>query len=163
MKFARVIIVAALLTTALSVQADARRAPQPTAPTPAEIVAARQAAMGMAAVTLGSIKTAYDGGAAAKSQAFAARGLARWGAALPSMFADSTRATTPTRAKPEVWQDKVGYAAKAADFTAATAALLAAAQADDRVAMGTALASTGAACKACHDSFQAPPPPRPAG
>ena len=101
MKATRIIIAAALLTTAWSVQADARRAPQPTAPTPAEIVAARQAAMGMAAITLGSIKTAYDGGAAAKTQAFAARGLARWGAALPAMFADSTRTTTPTRAKPE--------------------------------------------------------------
>jgi cytochrome c556 len=79
---------------------------------------------------------------------------------MPALFAPSTRAVA-SRAKPEVWANQADFAAKAAAFAAASKALAAAAQADDKAAFTSALASTGASCKGCHDSYQVPPPPPP--
>ncbi|MFC0588344.1 cytochrome c [Novosphingobium aquiterrae] len=155
MKTARILIATGLALTGWA--ALAKPAPAPAAPKPADIVAAREAAMGMSATTLNALKSASTAGTPVKNLAFAARGLAKWGAALPAMFAPSTRAV-PSRAKPEVWGDSAGFTAKAKEFGAATEGLLAATQADDKTAFDAALARTGAACKGCHDSFQVPPP-----
>ncbi|PKB13307.1 cytochrome c556 [Novosphingobium kunmingense] len=129
----------------------------PASPTPAEIVAARQAGMAMSAATFTTIRTANAAGTPMKDLAFAAGALAKWGASMPALFHPSTRTVT-SRAKPEVWTDKPGFAARTAAFADATRALAAAAKADDKVAFAAALASTGAACKGCHDSYQVPPP-----
>lgn len=160
MNVARIALCGALLATGAAVYAktDAKAG----GPTPAEIVATRQAAMTMGATSLNALKNASAAGTPVKNLAFGARGLAKWGAALPATFAPSTRAV-PSRAKPEVWSDRAGFAAKAADFGRATEALLAAAQADDKDAFAAALATTGAACKGCHDSYQVPPPAPKAG
>ncbi len=161
MNTARWIGGAALLVAAWTAQA----APPRLAPTttPQELVAARQSAMAMSAVVLGAMKAASERGDAARTQAFAARGLAKWAAALPTMFPDSTRHLTGNRTKPETWRTKPDFAAKAAAFSVAAASLSAAAQADDKTAFAAALATTAGTCKACHDVYQVPPPPRPAG
>lgn len=161
MNTTRVIGGAALLLAAWAVQA----APPRLAPTtaPQELVTARQSAMAMSAVVLGAMKAATERGDAAKTQGFAARGFAKWAGALPTMFPESTRTLTGNRAKPEIWQNKPDFAAKAAAFSTAAASLSAAAQADDKAAFVAALATTAGACKACHDVYQVPPPPRPAG
>jgi cytochrome c556 len=155
MKVARILIIGAAALSGWA--AVARPAPAPAAPKPADIVAARQAAMNMGATSLNALKTASAAGTPVKNLAFGARGLAKWGAALPAMFAPSTRAVA-SRAKPEVWTDGAGFAGKAGEFGQATEALFAAAQGDDKDAFAAALARTGAACKGCHDSFQTPPP-----
>lgn len=156
MKTARLVALIAITGTAWAV--SAKPAPKPAAPSPQQVVAARQAAFSMSAAALAGIEGATKAGAPAKSQGFAARGLAKWAAAMPAMFAPNTRGITPSRAKPEVWTDKAGFAAKAAAYQDATKALAAAAQADDKDAFAAALASTGASCKGCHDTFQVPPP-----
>jgi cytochrome c556 len=79
------------------------------------------------------------------------------------MFPASTRNVPGTRAKPEIWTNRADFDAKAAAFTSATTALLNAAKADDKAAFTAAVESTVAACKACHDAYQVPPPPKPAG
>lgn len=155
MKIARILIVTGLAATSWA--ALAKPAAAPASPTPAEIVAARQAGMAMSAATFTTIRTASAAGTPLKDLAFAAGGLAKWGAAMPALFHPSTRAIT-SRAKPEVWTDKAGFAARTAAFADATRALAAAAKAEDKDAFAAALASTGAACKGCHDSFQVPPP-----
>lgn len=155
MKIARILIVTGLAATSWA--ALAKPAAAPASPTPAEIVAARQAGMAMSAATFTTIRTASAAGTPLKDLAFAAGGLAKWGAAMPALFHPSTRTIT-SRAKPEVWTDTAGFAARTAAFADATKALAAAAKAGDKDAFAAALASTGAACKGCHDSFQVPPP-----
>ncbi|MFN5084946.1 MAG: cytochrome c [Novosphingobium sp.] len=166
MKTARIIALAALATTAFAVQAQTKpKAAKPAAvaaPSPEEIVAARQAAMVMSVGATSAMRSAAANGTPVKNLAFVASGVAKWGAALPAMFAPST-AKVPTRAQAAIWTDPAGFAAKAKDFADATAALAAAAKADDKDAFTAALASTNASCKGCHDSFQAPPPAAKAG
>ena len=160
MKMARFVALAALGVTAFAVQA--KPAPAPAAPSAAQLVAARQAAMALSATSVNLLKGASANGMPLKSLAFSANGLAKWAAAMPALFADSTKGISP-RAKAEIWTNKADFTAKADAFTQATKALAAAAAAEDKDAFASALASVGGACKGCHDSYQAPPPAKPAG
>lgn len=167
MKIARIIALAAIATTGFALQAQTKPAKQTkpaavAAPSAEEIVAARQAAMVMSVGATSALRSAAASGTPVKNLAFVANGVAKWGTALPAMFAPST-AKAASRAKAEIWTDQAGFAAKAKDFADATAALAAAAKADDKEAFATALASTNAACKGCHEAFQAPPPAAKAG
>ena len=158
MKTARILIASGLAASAWAVYA--KPAPAPAAPKAQDIVAVRQAGMAMSAVTLNTLKSASANAASVKGLSFASGGLARWAASMPALFAPSTKAVA-SRARPEVWTNQADFAAKAAAFATATKALAAAAQADDKEAFTAALASTGASCKGCHDSYQVPPPPPP--
>ena len=155
MNYARIALAAALLASGYV--AYAKPAARPAAPSPQDLVTTRQAGMDMAASTLTLLKNANAGNAPLKTLIFPASGLAKFAGVMPTLFADSTK-TLPSRAKPNVWTDRAGFQAKAADFAGAAKALAAAAAADDKAAFDTALASVGASCKGCHDSFQAPPP-----
>jgi cytochrome c556 len=155
---ARIVLAGALLATGWAVYA--KPVAKPAAPTAAELVLARQAGMDMSAASLNLLKGSSANGTPLKALAFPAAGLAKWAQALPGLFADSTRGAA-SRALPAVWTSKADFAAKAKVFADATAALAAAAKADDKAAFDAALASTAAACKGCHDLYQAPPPPAP--
>lgn len=125
-----------------------------------DIVTTRQAGMGMMAATLTLIRNASNNGAPLKTLAFPAASMAKFAGVLPSLFAANSRGL-PSRARPTVWTDRAGFNAKAADFAAATKALAAAAAAEDKAAFDSALASVGASCKGCHDTYQLPPPAKP--
>ncbi len=149
--------IAALVAT---VTAEARTArPAPPAPaaaaSAAQLVTMRQAGMDMSAAVMGGIKGAVERGAPLKSQGFAARGLAKWAGSLAAGFAPSTAGAT-SRAKPEVWSDAAGFAARTATFKTAADQLAAAIAAEDRPAFDTALAAVNASCKGCHDGYQLP-------
>lgn len=131
-----------------------------TAPSPQDLVTTRQAGMDMAVSTLTLLKNASANGAPLKTLAFPASGLAKFAGVMPSLFSDNTKGV-PSRARPTVWTDRTGFKAKAADFATATKALAAAAAAEDKAAFDAALASVGASCKGCHDSYQLPPPAKP--
>jgi cytochrome c556 len=107
---------------------------------------------------MGNIKATIDGGGDPKSQAYAARGLARWARALPTMFPAGTAAVTPSRARPEIWANKGDFNAKAASFAAAATELAAAADSGDKEAFTAKWRATGATCGACHQLYQAPQP-----
>lgn len=128
---------------------------------PAQLVAARQAAFHMSGAAMGQMKAGIDRGAEPRSQAYAARGVMRWARALPAMFPESTRTVTPTRARPEIWAGKLDFEAKAAAYAESAAALAAAAESGDQAAFAARHAATAATCKACHDLYQVPLPPRP--
>jgi cytochrome c556 len=124
---------------------------------PAEIVAARGAAFQLSAATLGSMKRVIDADGDVKSQAFAARGLARWGRAMPALFPEVTRGLE-SRARPELWTGRADFTAKAAAFEAAATRLAEAAQAGDKAAFASQWQAVDASCSACHDLYRAPPP-----
>ncbi|MFO1254381.1 MAG: cytochrome c [Sphingomonadaceae bacterium] len=158
MNIARLVIAGSLLASGYA--AYAKPAAAPSGPSPQEVVAARQAGMDMAASTLILLKNASTNGAPLKSLAFPAGGMAKFAAVLPALFPESTKGL-PGRAKPGVWADRAGFEAKAAEFASAAKALAAAAAAEDKPAFDAALASTGMACKGCHDTYQVPPPAKP--
>ena len=112
--------------------------------------------MRMAAITLGAAgRVAADDTADPSQASFAAGGLAKFGKVLPIYFGPDTRNRPDTGALPQVWSDREGFAAAAADFADATQRLSTAADANDRAAFTDALASTRASCKACHDVYRA--------
>lgn len=152
---ARIVIAAALLVTGWAAVA---KPAEPAAPSPQDLVLARQAGMTMAASTLNLLRGASANGTPLKNLAFPAGGLAKWAEAAPSLFAESTR-DVPSRARAAVWTNPDDFAAKAKVFGDSTKALAAAARAEDKAAFDAALASTAASCKGCHDSYQAPPAP----
>ncbi|HEX8214691.1 MAG TPA: cytochrome c [Allosphingosinicella sp.] len=127
-------------------------------PSPQEIVAARQAAFHMSGAAMGNIKAAIDRGGDPKSQAYAARGVARWARVLPTMFPENTAAIAPSRARPEIWANKADFNAKAAAFAAAATELAAAADSGDKEAFAARWRAAGATCGACHQLYQVPQP-----
>lgn len=122
--------------------------------TPDQVVAARQAAFNLSAPTFGGMRAAVESGGDVKPQAFAARGLARWAQALPTMFPEGTQLAS-SRALPAIWTDRAGFDARAAAFQSATASLAAAAQAGDKAAFAAAYKATGESCGSCHDAYRA--------
>jgi len=124
---------------------------------PAEIVAARQAALGLSGVAMGSIKAGLDSGAELRSLGFPTGTLAKWAAALPSMFPAGTGPDTigeGTRAKAEIWTDRAGFEAKAADYAAATARLRDAVASGDAALAQTEWAAVRTSCGSCHDAYR---------
>ncbi|HEX9931360.1 MAG TPA: cytochrome c [Allosphingosinicella sp.] len=131
----------------------------PPQPGPEQIVAARQAAFHMIGAAMGNMKAAIDQGRDVAGQAYAARGVARWARALPSMFPDSARAVTPTRARPEIFANRADFEAKAAALAAAAERLAEVARSGDREAFAAQHRATAATCAACHELYQAPQAP----
>ena len=158
MKIARLVIAGSLLASAYAVYA--KPAAKPTAPSPQELVTARQAGMDLSAATMTLLKNASGNGVPLKNLAFPAGGMAKWASAMPALFADSTKGMK-SEAKPEVFTDRAGFNAKAQAYADATKALASAAGADDKAGFDAALASVGAACKGCHDAYKVPPPAKP--
>ena len=153
---ARIVIAGALIATGWA--ATANSAPKPAGPSPQELVAARQAGMVMSASSLNLLKGASANGAPLKSLGFPADGLAKWAAAMPSLFSDNTKGV-PSRASAKIWAQPADFAAKAKAFADSTKAMADAAKADDKAGFDAALASTAASCKGCHDTYQTPPAP----
>lgn len=122
----------------------------------AEVVAARQAALAMSGVTMGSIKAGLDAGAPPQSMAFSSGALTRWAAALPNLFppGTGTDVVSTTKAKPEIWTDWAGFNAKADDYAAAAARLQELIAAGDNAAALEQFTVVRASCQSCHDAYR---------
>jgi len=148
------ILCAGVATLALAAMAEAETA---SAPTPAQVVKARQASLDMSAVTFGAIKQALDGGVDVSKLGFQAHALSLWAAALPTMFPAGTgqgQTASETKAKPEVWSNRTGFEARAADYAAATAKLADLSKAGDTPGFTAQLALVKKTCDACHSDFK---------
>jgi cytochrome c556 len=152
-------LAAAIAVAACATTAD-RADPPADAPTPQQIVAARQSSFHLTGAAMGFMKASIERGGDVSGNAYAARGVARWARALPAMFPESSRAVTPSRARPEIWANKADFDSKAAAFEAAATRLAELAQANDKEGFAAQHQATGATCKACHDLYQVPQPPR---
>ena len=119
------------------------------------MVEARKGGMTMMVPTLSAVGRAAEGEGSIARAAFPASGLASFARSLPALFGPDTDATKGTAALPAIWEDEAGFAAQVAEFQSATAALEAAARADDRESFAAALDRTKNACQACHDKYRA--------
>lgn len=122
----------------------------------AEIVAARQAALAMSGVTMGSIKAGLDAGAPAQSMGFSPGALTRWAAALPNLFPPGTGpdVAPSTKARPEIWTDRAGFEARAGDYAAAAARLQELIAAGDTAGAQAQFMVVRASCQSCHDAYR---------
>ena len=122
----------------------------------ADIVEARQAAMMLSGVAMGSIKAAIDAGQPLGSQRFPTRALARWAHAVPGAFpvGSGAEAGVRTNAKPEIWSDRAGFEARAADYTVAADRLAELSAGDDLAAFAAQWTTVRATCQACHDGYK---------
>jgi cytochrome c556 len=148
----RMITLAAVGLLCLGGGASAQGARTPAA----DIVEARQAAMMLSGVAVNAIKAAVDAGQPIASQRFATRALARWAHAVPGAFpaGSGAEAGVRTTAKPEVWSDRAGFEAKAADYAAAADRLAELAAGDDAAAFAAQLVVVRASCQSCHDGYK---------
>ena len=136
--------------------AERSAAPAGVEATPQQIVAARQAALHLSGAAMGNMKAVIDNGGAVRTQVHAARGVMRWARVLPTMFPDSTRGVGPSRARPEIWDNRADFEAKAAAYAAAATRLAEVAQSGDTAAFAAQFDATRATCQACHDRYQVP-------
>jgi cytochrome c556 len=123
-----------------------------------DAIKTRQAAFNLSGVAMGSMKAAIDAGGSVRSQTFAARALSRWAHALPGAFpAGTDMIANPgaTKATPEIWSDRAGFEAKAADYAAAADRLAELAQADDAAGFAAQWATVRQTCGACHTAYRA--------
>jgi cytochrome c556 len=122
----------------------------------ADTIKGRQAAMMLSGVAMGAIKGSIDAGQPPASQRFAARSLSRWAHAVPGMFPSGTGpdAGVPTNAKPEIWSDRAGFEARAADYAAAADRLAELAAGEDAAAFGAQWTAVRQTCQACHDAYK---------
>ena len=148
----RIITLAAVGLLCLGGGASAQGARTPAA----DIVEARQAAMMLSGVAANAIKAAVDVGQPIASQRFATRALARWAHAVPGAFpaGSGAEAGVRTTAKPEIWSDRAGFEAKAADYAAVADRLAELAAGDDAAAFSAQLAVVRASCQSCHDAYK---------
>jgi cytochrome c556 len=75
---------------------------------------------------------------------------------LLSLFPESSRGRKGSREKPEIWSDRAGFSAAAADFEQAADNVAAAAASGDKARLSAALKRAGGECAACHDRYRAP-------
>ena len=123
----------------------------------ADVIAGRQAAFNLSGVAMGAMKSAIDANAAPNTQAFNSRALARWAHTLPRMFPEGTgaEAGVPTKAKPEIWSDRAGFEAKAAEYAAAAERLNELARAGDAPGFAAQWAVVRQTCQSCHTPYRA--------
>ena len=128
-----------------------------TAPTPQEIIAARQAAFNLSGAAFGGMKAVIDAGGSVRTQGFAASSITRWARAMPGLFPVGTGVDVfpeGNKARPEIWTDRAGFEARAADYAAAAAKLQELARADDAAGFAAQWAVVRQTCQACHDAYR---------
>jgi cytochrome c556 len=121
-------------------------------------VAARHAQMQMIGYNIGILGAVAKGemeydAAMVASAAANLQALAKLDGATLWVAGTEQGATAGSRAKPEIWSDSAGFAAKFDDLAMASAALIGAA---DAAAVGAGMGDLGGTCKACHESYRGP-------
>ncbi|HWD28673.1 MAG TPA: cytochrome c [Rhizomicrobium sp.] len=151
MKLLPVSLAAAALLAAVTATVAAQTA---AAPSPAQIVKARQASLMMSAITFASLKQGAEGDVS--KLGFPAKALASWAAVLPTLFPAGTGPgqAGDTEAKAEIWTNRAGFEARAADYGSATAKLADLAKAGDSAGFTAQLAVVKKACDSCHADFK---------
>jgi cytochrome c556 len=145
---------AATVLSACAVNVE-NHAPPPPAFDAQALVDARQGGMAMSVAALGAVSSGFERKAPARSYRLPASGLAKFARSMPLLFDPRTASLAGTKIKPVLWTDPNGFAQRSAQYRDASAALVDAITADDPAAIEAALASTKAACKACHDAYRA--------
>ena len=146
-------ILALIGVAALAGAASAQQSASPAH----DVVATRKAGFAMSAVTVNAINAGIESKAPLASQGFTVGALRKWAHAIPGAFPAGTSATDlpgATMAKPEIWTDRAGFEAKAADYAAAVDKLAELTQGTDTEAFEDQFAVVRASCGSCHTPYR---------
>jgi cytochrome c556 len=136
--------------------APAAMAAPPAGPSPAELIAARQAMMHMAATLLfQEVMPVAKNGGDVKATAHAADGLDLFGHSVAGLFPEGSSAPN-SRALLAIWQNKADFIAKANAFGDAAAQLKKLADAGDSAGFAAQAQVVARGCGACHSLYRAP-------
>ncbi len=143
----------ALVLTFVALAVGPAGSPPALAPmTPQDVVAGRRAAYYLSGALVSDMEIAVTHGADPKDQVFASQMVANWARVLPRMFPPGSNVPN-THANSNVWTDRAGFEAKAADYAASADKLINTAASGDRDAFLAQLQTTRAACTACHKIY----------
>lgn len=149
-------VAAILALIGVAALAGAASAQQSSSPAH-DAIATRKAAFAMSAVTVGAINAGIEADAPLASQGFAVGALRKWAHAIPGAFPQGTSAADlpgETMAKPEIWTDRAGFEAKAADYAAAVDKLAELGRGTDAQAFEDQFAVVRASCGSCHNPYR---------
>jgi cytochrome c556 len=144
------VVVAAFAIAALG-------ADQPQAPNPAEQqIKYRKALFNVMAGNFGPINAMVSGKAPYDAAALAKRAdrVAFVAGILPEAFPAGSGTGAPTRALPEIWQNRAEFDKLMQALGDKSAALATTAKSNDLKQIQPAFSALGDACKACHDKFR---------
>lgn len=127
---------------------------QPDAPTAAQLIAARQAGMHMAATLYyRGIKEGVKNRADVRNLVHEPEGIALWAAAIPGLFPQGS-VGADSRALPEIWSNKPDFDRKAKALEEAAAHLAELGRAGDTAGFVAQAPAVEAACAACHAAYR---------
>ena len=125
-------------------------------PSPAQLIAARQAMMHMAATLLyQEVMPVVKSGGDVKATGHASDGLDLFGHSIAGLFPDGS-AGPNSRALPAIWENKADFIAKAEAFGDAAARLKQLGDAGDTAGFAAQAAVVQRGCAACHSLYRAP-------
>jgi cytochrome c556 len=142
-------VIAAVAFVAISATAQAQLKPE-------EMLKMRQGLMVAHKSQVGPMSAVAKGDAPFSDATVAqAATLATISRLIPAGFAPEAQNVGPTKAKPEIWQNREEFKKRAEALASEAAKLADVAQKKDVAAFKAQFAATTAACKACHDTFRA--------
>jgi cytochrome c556 len=148
MRKTTLVAAAVLASAAIGLTQVQAQAPAPT-PTPvADVVAVRQAGMGVLYGTWRGLRTAVETKADPKNYILALKGVVAFGRQIPALFPPGSG--TGRIGFPSIYEDRAGFEKSAAEMVAAAEAALKAAQANDAEAFATSVKAVSDACGNCH-------------
>lgn len=124
------------------------------AATPEETISLRQANQKRVGELNTSIKKALASGATAASQLGAVKEIDDRARLIKGYFPAGTETGGNTKARPDIWTNRVGFDAAADAYVAAFDRLVVLAQAGDDAGFTAQFATAGATCGACHRVFR---------
>ena len=150
---------AAVVAVALGTTAVGLAAAPPPSKAALNAVAHRQAQMKRlreaAKTTVGYLEGKHDDSGQVRAAAATLQDVV---ARMPRLFPRGTAVGVGTsRARPAIWTERAAFQRRIAGLRAAAANFARAAATGDKAQIGPQFRAVGAACKACHDPYQAPP------
>lgn len=130
-------------------------AARPARPSAAELIAARQAMMHMAATLLfQEVLPTVRNGTDPKAAGHAADGLDHFGHSIAGLFPDGSSGPD-SRALPSIWQKKADFSARAGAFGDAAARLKQLGDAGDKAGFAAQAKVLQSGCNSCHSLYRA--------
>lgn len=121
----------------------------------AAAVDARQAGFHLTLASFLAIKAGIARGDDVKTLALPAAAIAGWGKVIPTMFPPGSD-TADSDAMPNVWTDRAGFEAAAAELSTSARTLADLGKAGDSAGFAAQFGAVGKACGTCHTKFRKP-------
>lgn len=153
MRATTILFAAAALVASGSIAARAES--EAAKPDHSTAVAGRQAAFKLSLASFLGLKAAITRGDDPKMMVLPASAIAGWGKAIPGMFPPGSDLPN-SGALPNVWTDRAGFEAAAANMSAAAAKLADLAKAGDAPGVAAQWDVLKGSCGACHEKFRKP-------